>query len=105
VANGFVQHDARPAGSKNHIHLAGWRRRRVEVDQRLPYGFVAGALPLGGRKEIGEAPAPTIAVTASLLPIPLTDDHRDVHTHQRTYIAIALAVPAQDLDHLPACAE
>src|SRR5262249_61257177 len=70
VPNGFVQHDARPARSKNLIHLAGWRRRRVEVDQCLPYGFVGGGLPLGGRKEIGEAPAATIAVSACLRPFP-----------------------------------
>src|SRR5262249_28826582 len=59
----------------------------------------------GGQKKAGNPPAPAIPVTACFLSIALTDDHRDVHTHQRAHVAIALAVPAQDLDHLPACAE
>ena len=45
VADRFVQHHAGPAGAEHHVHLAGRRRHRVEIDQRLAHRFVDRALP------------------------------------------------------------
>ena len=45
VADRFVQHDAGPAGAEHHVHLAGRRRHRLEIDQRLAQRLVDRALP------------------------------------------------------------
>ena len=50
VADGFVQHDARPAGAQHDVHLAGWRRHCFEIDQRLTHGLVDGMLPVVRRR-------------------------------------------------------
>jgi hypothetical protein len=41
-------------------------------------------------------------VAAGFLPVAVAGDNRDVDPHQRADVAIALAVGAQDFDHLPA---
>ena len=45
VADRFVQHHAGPAGAEHDVHLAGRRRHRVEIDQRLAHRLVDRALP------------------------------------------------------------
>src|SRR5262249_47882542 len=93
------------ARGKHHVHLAGWRRHRFEIDQRLAHGFVSGALPGLRSEEMGKVLAPAIAVAAGFLAIAFADDDRDIDAHQGAHIAVAFAVAAQDLDHLPARAE
>ncbi len=46
VADRLVQHHARPAGAEHDVHLAGRRRHRVEIDQRLAHRLVDRVLPL-----------------------------------------------------------
>ena len=43
VTHGLVQHHARPAGAEHHVHLAGRRRNRLEIDQRLAHGSSAAS--------------------------------------------------------------
>ena len=45
VADRLVQHHARPAGAEHHVHLAGRRRHRFEIDQRLAHRLVDRGLP------------------------------------------------------------
>ncbi len=101
----FVQHHARPTGAEHHIHFAGWRRDRGQVGERLAHRLLNGILPALGRDEAPEALTPAVAIAAGFLPVTLADDHRDVDPHQRPHVAVALAVPAQDFDHLPGGAE
>ena len=105
VTDRLVQHDAGPAGPEHHVHLAGRRRHRLEIDQRLAHGIVGGALPGVRLEETRKALAPAIAVAAGFLAIAVADDDRNVDTHQRTHVAIAFAIAAQDFDHLPGRAE
>src|SRR5262249_6638845 len=99
------QHDAGPARSEHHVHLAGWRRHRFEVDQRLAYRIIRRGLPGLRCEEMGEILAPAIAVASCFLTISFADDVRDLDTHHRTHTATAYAVRAQDLNHLPARAK
>ena len=92
VADGFVQHHARPAGPQHDVHLAGRRGHRVEIDQRLAHGFVDRALPGMRLDEALIAFAPADAVAAGFLAVAVADDDRDVEPHQRTDVAIGLAV-------------
>ena len=101
VADGFVQHHAGPAGAEHDIHLAGGRRHRFEIDQRLAQRVVGGVAPGFGLDEARIALAPAIALAAALLPVALADHHRNIDAHQRADVAIALAVGAHDLHHLP----
>ena len=101
VADRLVQHDAGPAGAEHHIHFAGRSGHRVEIDQRLAHGVVGGVAPRLGLDEALIALAPAIAVAAAFLPVALAGDDRDIDPHQRADVAIALAVGAQDFDHLP----
>ena len=50
VADRLVQHHARPAGAEHHVHLAGRRRNRFEIDQRLPHRLVDRVLPVRRRR-------------------------------------------------------
>jgi hypothetical protein len=45
VADRFVQHDAGPARAEHDVHLAGRRRHRFEIDQRLAHGAIDGVAP------------------------------------------------------------
>src|SRR5665811_907857 len=101
VADRFVQHHAGPAGAEHDIHLARWRRHRVEIDQRLAHGFVDRALPGMGLDEALIALASADPVAAGLLPVTVANDCGNVQPHQRTDVAIGLAVGAQDFHHLP----
>ncbi len=105
VPHRLVQHDAGPARSEHHVHLAGWRRHRFEVDQRLAHRIISRGLPGLCCEEMGKILASAIAVAACFLTITFADDDGDIDTHQRAHIAIAFAVAAQDLDHLPARAK
>ena len=46
VADGFVQHHAGPARAEHDVHLAGRRRHRIEIEQRLAHRLVDGVLPV-----------------------------------------------------------
>ncbi len=105
VADRFVQHHAGPAGAEHDVHLAGRRRHRVEIGERLAHRFANGVLPLRLVEERVEAFAPAVAVAAHLLAVAVADHDRDVDAHQRAHVAIAVAVGAQDFDHLPRRAE
>ncbi len=56
VADRLVQHDAGPAGAEHHVHLAGRRRHRIEIDQRLAHRLV-GRTPARTRSR-GSARSP-----------------------------------------------
>ena len=105
VTHRLVQHHARPAGAEHHVHLAGRRRHRREIGQRLAERDVGGVLPGVRLEEPLEALAAAGAVAAGFLPVAVAGDDRDVDPHQRADVAVALAVGAQDFDHLPARAE
>src|SRR5207253_10005159 len=49
--------------------------------------------------------AAAIAIAAGFLPVALAGHDRDVDAHERAHVAVALAVGAQDLDHLPGARE
>ncbi len=102
VADGFVQHDARPAGAENDVHRAGRRVDRFEIDERLAQRLVGAVLPVALGDEIAEADAPAAAVGAALLPVAFADDDGDVDARHRPDVAHAVAVGAQDIDDLPA---
>src|ERR1700733_16002702 len=67
VADRLVQHDARPAGTEYDIHLAGRRRYRFQVSQRLAHRAVDRVLPAVGDKETLIAFTPAIAGAAGFL--------------------------------------
>ena len=105
VADGLVQHDARPAGAEHHVHFAGRRRHRLQIDQRLAHRFVDRVLPLVGDDEAFIAFAAAIAGAAGFLPVAVAGHDRDIDPHQRPDVAIGLAVAADDLHGLPGGAE
>ena len=47
VADRLVQHHAGPAGSEHHVHLAGRRGHRSEIDQRLAQRLVDRCFHIG----------------------------------------------------------
>ncbi len=98
-----MQHHARPARAKHDVHFTGRSGDRIEIDQRLPHGFVDGALPGVGHDELLKALAAAEAVTAGFLTVAIAYDNRYVQPHERTDIAIDLAIGAQNLNHLPRC--
>ena len=101
MADGLVQHDAGPAGAEHHVHLAGWCRHRLEIDQSLTHGLVDRTLPGVRGDETFVALAAAEAERAGLLPVAVAGDDRDIEPHQRPDVAIGLAVGSKDLDHLP----
>ena len=101
MADGLVQHHAGPARAEHHVHFAGRRRHRFEIHQRLAHRVVDRVLPARGVEEGLKAFASAIAVAAGFLPVAIAGDDRDVDTHQRAHVAVAFAVGAQNLDHLP----
>ena len=105
VPDRLVQHDAGPAGSEHHVHLARRRRHRREVDQAFAHRLVHRAVPLAGGEEVLVALASAIAFAAGLLAVAFADHHGDVDPHQRAHVAIDLAVGAHDLHHLPSRSE
>src|SRR5262249_5854224 len=94
VPHRLVQHDAGPAGSEHYVHLAGWRRHRFEVDQRLAHRIISRGLPGLRCEELGKILAPAITVAACFLTITFADDDRDIDAHQWAHVAIAFAVAA-----------
>ena len=105
MADRLVQHDAGPAGAEHHVHLAGRRRHRFEIGQRLTHRAVDGLLPLVGDDETLVALAAAKAGAAGFLPVAVADHDRDVDAHQRANVAIGLAVGADHLHGLPRGAE
>ena len=101
VTDRFVQHDAGPARAEHHVHLAGGRRYRFEIDQGLADGVVDRALPGIGGDETLVAFATAIAVAAGFLAVAVADHDRDGYAHQRPHVTIGLAVGPQNLDRLP----
>ncbi len=76
VADRLVQHHAGPAGAEHHVHLAGRRRHRVEIDQRLAHRLVDRALPGLRRDEALIGFAAAVAVGAGFLAVAVADHHR-----------------------------
>src|SRR5262249_43162907 len=101
VPDRLVQHHARPAGAEHDVHLASRRGYSGQGGERGAHRLVDGVLPAFARDEARKALAPAIAVTARFLAVAFTGHDRDVDAHERPHVAIALAVAAQDLDHLP----
>src|SRR5262249_14667267 len=89
------------AGAEHHIHFAGGRRHRFEIDQRLAHRIVHRALPRTFRDKALIALAAAIAITTRLLPIAIADHDREVYANHRPDVAIGFAVGAQDFDRLP----
>ena len=100
-----MQHHARPARAQHHVHLAGRRRHRFEIDQRLAQRAVGRLAPVFGLDEARIALAPAIALGAALLPVALPGDDGNIDADQRPDVAIDLAVGAEDFHHLPGRAE
>src|SRR5579885_603309 len=98
-----MQHDAGPARPEHDVQFARRRRDRFEIDQRLPYRIVYGALPGIADNETLIALAAAIAVAAGLLPCAVADHDRDAQPNQRPHVAIGLAVGTQNFDRLPGC--
>src|ERR1700694_2764704 len=96
-----MQHHAGPAGAEHHVHLAGRRRHRFQIDQRLAQRAVGGLAPGSGLDEARVTLAAAIALAAALLPVALAGDYRYIDADQRADVAIALAVGTQDFYHLP----
>src|SRR6476619_4436052 len=105
MADGLMEHHARPASAEDDIELTGRGGDRFEIHQRLAHRVLNCAFPLTGLDEALIALAPAIAVAAGFLPLAFASDDRDIHSHERPHIAIGLAVRTQDLDYLPCRAE
>ena len=105
MADGLVQHHAGPPGPEHHVHLAGGRRHRFQIDHRLADRAVGGLAPRLGLDEARITLAAAIALAAALLPVALPRDHGNIDAHQGADVAIALAVGPQDLHHLPGRAQ
>ena len=101
VADGLVQHDARPAGAEHDVEGAGRRGDGAKVGARLRQRLVGDRLPGLGDHEVAEAGAPAGAEGATLLALALAADDGDVDAHQRPDVAHQPPVGPQDLDRLP----
>ena len=105
VADRLMQHHAGPAGAEHHVHLAGRRRHRFQIDHGLADRAIGRLAPRFCLDEARIAFAPAVPSTAALLPVALAGDDGNIDAHQRPDVAIALAVGADDFDHLPGRAE
>ena len=76
VSYRFMQHHAGPARSEHDIHLTGWSRKGLKIDQGLPYCFVNRPLPRLRLDQSLEAFAPAKAVASGFCrsPSPATTD-------------------------------
>jgi hypothetical protein len=101
VADGLVQHDARPAGAEHDVHFACRCGDRFKIDQRLAQRLVDRGLPAVGSDETLIALAAADAGAAALLPVAIAGHDRHVQPHQRPDVTISFAVGAQDFNHLP----
>src|SRR5581483_5719164 len=97
----LVQHDAGPARSEHHAHLAGRRRYRAQIDQRLAQRFVDLRAPLRRIEIALVLDAAAGAGRAGLHAVAVGDDDADIDTHQRADVADAGPVGADDLHRLP----
>src|ERR1700761_1743757 len=105
MADGFVQHDAGPAGAEHDVHFAGGGRYRFQVDQRFADRAVRGLAPGPGFDEARIALASAIAARAAFLAAALARDHRNIDAHKRADVTIAFAIGTKDFDHLPGRAQ
>ncbi len=101
MADGLVQHDARPAAGQHDIEGAGRSRDGLEVDQRLPERFLGGMPPAVLDQEFAKGLASAHAIGATLLAVAIADHDRHVDADQRADVAHHLAVGTHDLDMLP----
>src|SRR6266403_1364111 len=99
VPDRLVQQDSRPARTQHHRHGAGWRRPRLEVDERLAHRFARQSERPLARDELGERIAAAGAGVALFAPAALFHQHRDVETHQRTHVRGQLPVAGGDEHH------
>ncbi len=81
MADGFMQHHAGPAGAQHHVHFAGRRGNRFQIDQRLADRAISGLAPRLGLDEPRVTFAAAIAFAAALLPVALSRDHRNIDPH------------------------
>ena len=93
-----------PEPSTTSISPAG-AGNGVEIDQRLTHGFVDRVLPTLRLDEALIALAAAETVRAGLLPRAVADHDADADAHQRTDVAVDLAVGAQNFHHLPSGAD
>src|ERR1700722_12411047 len=105
VTDGFVQHHAGPAGTQHDVHFARRGGNRFEIDQRLADGAISSFAPRLGLDEAGIAFAAAITLATAFLAVALAGNDRNIDAHQRTDIAIALAIRPQDFHHLPGSAQ
>ena len=98
----LVQHHARPAGAKQHGHLADRRGHRAQIDLRLLQRLVDGALPARFLEQRIVEIAPAEAQIAGLAPAIFFHDDRDVEADERPHIRCYKAIGPHDLDHGPA---
>src|SRR6266436_3922352 len=71
MADRLVQHHAGPAGAEHHVHLAGGRGNRFQIDQGLADRAVGGVAPGFGLDEACIALAAAITLAAAFLPVAL----------------------------------
>ena len=84
VAHGFMQQDARPAGTQHHGHLAGRRIHRVQHGDGLARGFAGEMLRRLLVQEKIQVHAPAAAGVAALRrPAVLPRQRRNAHARQR----------------------
>ncbi|CDI07656.1 conserved protein of unknown function [Agrobacterium pusense] len=103
VTHGLMQHHTRPAGAQHHIHGAGRRIDGCEVDERLTQSLIGAALPVFFCDEIAETDPAANAIGAAFLPIAFTRHDGDVDAGHRPDVTDAVAIGAQNVNHLPAC--
>ncbi len=105
MAHRLVQHDAGPAGTQHDHHLAGRRRHRAQIDERLAQGLVDLAAPLGGVEIAVIFDAPAGARGAALHAVAVGDDDADIEADERPDVGGIVAAGAQDAHGLPLPAE
>ena len=101
VADRLVPQHARPARPQHDRHLAGGRRDRLQVDQRLADRLVGLALPVLRLEDVAVGGALAAAGAARFHAAAVGADHADVQPHQRPHVGGAPAAGADDLDDLP----
>jgi len=101
VADRLVQQDAGPAWPEDHLHFAGGRGDRIQIDEGLAHGFVDAVLPIGRINNLAERKTPAPAEAPAFLALALAHHDGHAEAHERADVGQALAVGAQDLYRLP----
>src|SRR5262249_56044209 len=97
----FTKHHAGQTRAEHNTHFASRGRNRLKIDQGLPHRFVDRALPGRRVDKPLKAFASAKPITARLLPLTVSGDHRNVEPNHWTNIAISFSIDAQNLDDLP----